>query len=235
LPVPKLVFAVMPGGIASDAKSRGVQLLDLSKIEPTTAVLTLIGDKEFQASDRASRRILREAREVPPNKKLFLRASSDDHGFPTLFATLASPASPLPAYDSAAIKVPPDPPLDRKAPRPARPKWSPDMVLSGEQQVLLGQLGRNGIDTLDYLAFWKTFDMAADSAFHGSGDMAALKNDPAFVDMSRWSDTWPVRRMFAETPKPVDPVAATAAVTPARVAPAATKMPVTRQRGRTQR
>ena len=232
LPVPKLVFITMVGGIASDEKSRGIQLADLSKIDPSTAIIAMIGDREFQASDRASRRILREATEVPPNKKLFMRAGSDDHGFPSLSATLASPGAPLAAYDSAAIKVEPDPPVDRKAPRPPQPKWSADMVLSGEQQVLLAQLGRNPIDTLDYLAFWKTFDMAADSAFNGSGDLATLRNDPAFLDMQRWSDTWPIRRLHAEVPKPVD---ATATTPVARAAPAATKMPVTRQNKRQKR
>ena len=229
LPVPKLVYITMAGGIASDDKSRGIQLADLSKIGPATAMIAMIGDREFQASDRASRRILREATEVPQNKKLFMRAGSDDHGFPTLSATLAAPGSPLAAYDSAQIKVEPDPPIDRKAPRPPQPKWAPDMVLSGEQQVLLAQLGRNPIDTLDYLAFWKTFDMAADAALNGTGDLVALRNDPAFLDMQRWSDTWPIRRLHAETPRAVD---ATATAPVARAAPIPSKMPVTRKRPR---
>jgi pimeloyl-ACP methyl ester carboxylesterase len=229
LPVPKLVYITMVGGIASDEKSRGVQLADLSKIDPSTAIIAMIGDREFQASDRASRRILREATEVPPNRKLFMRAGSDDHGFPTLSATLAAPGAPLAAYDSAQIKVEPDPPLDRKAPRPPQPKWSADMVLSGEQQVLLAQLGRNPIDTLDYLAFWKTFDMAAEVALNGSGDLVALRSDPTFLDMQRWSDTWPIRRLHAETPRAVD---ATATAPVARAAPIPSKMPVTRKRQR---
>jgi hypothetical protein len=56
LPVPKLVFAVMPGGIASDEKSRGVQMGDLSKVDPSVSIVTIVGDREFQASDRLSRR-----------------------------------------------------------------------------------------------------------------------------------------------------------------------------------
>ncbi|MDB5558127.1 MAG: alpha/beta hydrolase [Enterovirga sp.] len=232
LPPAKLVFITMVGGIASDEKSRGVQLAELSKIPPSTAIIAMVGDREFQASDRASRRILREATEVPQNKKLFMRAGSDDHGFPALSATLASPGSPMSAYDSGTIKVEPDPPVDKKAPRAPQPKWSADMVLSGEQHVLLAQLQRNPTDSLDHLAFWKTFDMAAESAFNGSGDMAALRNDPAFLDMQRWSDTWPIRRLAAEVPKAID---ATATAPVARAAPAATKMPVTRQNKRQRR
>jgi hypothetical protein len=39
----------MVGGIASDEKSRGIQLADLSKVDPQTAIITMIGDREFQA------------------------------------------------------------------------------------------------------------------------------------------------------------------------------------------
>lgn len=224
LPVPRLVFSVMPGGIASDPASRGIPLSDLGQVPGTTAIVTLIGDRDAQPSDRASRRILREAAEVPASRKLFLRVLSDDHGFPALSATLASAGSPKEGYESAPIKVPPDPPVDPKAPRVQRPRWSADMVLSGEQTILVQQLGRNTIDTLDYLGFWKCFDMAADAAFAGT-DLAGLRTDPAFVDMGRWSDGWPVKRLVAETPRPVDASAAPVE----RVAPAPTKMPVTRR------
>lgn len=213
LPVPKLIFAVMAGGIASDAKARGVPLENLGEIDPSTSIVTMIGDREFQAADRASRRILREATGVPVAKKLFMRAGSDDHGFPTLSATLASPAGAKTGYDAAAITVPPNPPPDPKAPRPQPPRFTPDMVLTGEQTILLGQLQRNVTDALDYLAYWRIFDAAAAAAF-GKTDMATLRVDPTFLDMGRWSDGWPVRRLSAETPKPVDPTA-TATTTPA--------------------
>ena len=223
LPVPKLVYASMPGGIASNEKSRGIQLADLSNIDASTVVVTMVGDREFQAADRASRRILRETSAVPVNRKLFMRAASDDHGFPTLSATLSSPASPKEGFGSDAIKLPPDPPADRNAPRVTRPRWSPDMVLSGEQTVLVAQLQRNVTDTLDWLAYWRTFDLIAAAAFSG-GDMAALKADASFADMGRWTDGWPVRRLAAEIPKPADltaqPVARAVAPTPAEAPPA---------------
>ncbi|HEV7873459.1 MAG TPA: alpha/beta hydrolase fold domain-containing protein [Enterovirga sp.] len=224
LPVPKLVFLMMPGGIASDEKSRGIQLADLSQIDPGTDMIAMVGDREAAASERVSRRILRAASEVPPSRKLFMRAGSDDHGFPTLSATLAAPGAPLDGYDTAAIKLPPDPPRDPKAPREAVPRWSADMVLSGEQQVLLNQLNRNVIDTLDWLAFWRTFDIAADAAF-ASGELAPLlRTEPALLDMGRWSDGWPVRRLAAETPR------AESAAPVTRVAPAPSKMPVIRKK-----
>ena len=225
LPVPRLVYASMPGGIASNEKSRGIQLADLSSIDSATVVVTMVGDREFQAADRASRRILRETSAVPVTRKLFMRAASDDHGFPTLSATLSSPASPKEGFGSDAIKLPPDPPVERNAPRAPRPRWSADMVLSGEQTVLVAQLQRNVTDTLDWLAYWRTFDLIAASAFSG-GDMATLKADASFADMGRWTDGWPVRRLAAEIPKAVDP----AAQPVARVAPPAIKPAAARKR-----
>jgi allantoicase len=74
------------------------------------------------------------------------------------------------------------------------------MSLSGQQTVLTQQLGSNAVDTLDYLAFWKTFDMAAAAAFSGK-DAAFLRRDPKFVDMGTWTDGWPVRRLSADMPK----------------------------------
>jgi dienelactone hydrolase len=200
LPTPKLVFGVMTGGLARDAKARGIQLVDLSQIDPSTLLVTVIGDRDQRPSDQASRRLLKEASAVPPERKIFLRALSDGHGFPVLSATLASPAAQKDAFDAAQIKLPPDPPRDPKAPRPAAQKWSADMVLSGEQTVLVQQLANNGIDTLDYLAYWRSFDMAAATAFAGR-DGQALQNDPAFTDMGRWSDGWPVKRLGIEVPR----------------------------------
>jgi dienelactone hydrolase len=199
LPVPKLVLGAMPGGIASDAKSRGILLEDLSDLDGSTMLVVMSGDREYIASDRAGRRILKEATAVPATRKLFMRVSSDAHGYPPVSATLASPGSPKTEYDAAAIKLPPEPPRDPKQKPPAF-RWSADMALSGEQTVLTQQLGLNAIDTLDYYAFWKTFDMAAEAAFAGK-DATTLRSDPKFVDMGTWSNGWPMRRLSAEMPK----------------------------------
>ncbi|MGU3542860.1 alpha/beta hydrolase [Methylobacterium sp. A52T] len=202
LPVPKLIFAVMPGGIASGPKSRGIALTDLSAIDPATLIVTMVGDKDTRAADLAAKRLLREASAVPLERKLFVRALSDDHGFPALTATLASPAGVDTAYDGGAIKQGPEPkdaPKDATKPPPFR--WSADMALSGEQQTLVSQINLARVDALDYLGFWKTFDLAAAAAFAGS-DATALKNNPRLADMERWSDGWPVKRLAVETPRP---------------------------------
>lgn len=202
LPVPKLIFAVMPGGIASGPKSRGIALNDLSAIDPATLIVTMVGDKDTRAADLAAKRLLREASALPLERKLFVRALSDDHGFPALTATLAAPAGVDTAYDGGAIKPGPEPkdaPKDATKPPPFR--WSADMALSGEQQTLVSQINLARVDALDYLGFWKTFDLAAAAAFAGS-DAAALKNNPRLADMERWSDGWPVKRLAVETPRP---------------------------------
>lgn len=199
LPAPRLVFAVMPGGIASDSRSRGIPLKDLSEISPETLVVTMIGDRDARAADLAARRILREASAVAPERKLLVRVLSDDHGFPSLTATLAAPAGVDASFDGGAIKMPPEPPRDSR--QPATPfKWSADMSLTGEQTTLVAQLGNARTDSLDYLAFWKTFDLAATAAFSGA-DATGLKGNPRTSDMERWADGWPVKRLVLETPK----------------------------------
>ncbi|GJE77011.1 alpha/beta hydrolase [Methylorubrum suomiense] len=206
LPAPKLVFAVMPGGIAQDAKSRGIPLGELGTIDAGTLLVTMIGDKDARAADAAARKILRDASSVPPERKLFVRALSDDHGFPALTATLTSPAGLDAAYDSGPIKLPPDPPGEKPPPF----RWSADMALSGEQTQLVAQINNARTDSLDFLAYWRSFDMAAAAAFTGK-DAASLKANPAFSDMQRWSDGWPVKRLGVEVPKAHSPASPAAA------------------------
>ncbi|MCJ2053122.1 chlorophyllase/cutinase-like alpha/beta fold protein [Methylobacterium sp. J-070] len=209
LPVPKLIFAVTPGGIASGPKSRGIALGDLSAIDASTLIVTMVGDKDTRAADLAAKRLLREASAVPLERKLFVRALSDDHGFPALTATLAAPAGLDTAYDGGAIKPGPEPKdAGKDAPKPPPFRWSADMALTGEQQTLVSQINLARVDALDYLGFWKTFDLAATAAFGGS-DAVALKNNPRLADMERWSDGWPVKRLAVETPRPTPAAQAT--------------------------
>ena len=201
LPVPKLIFAVTPGGIASGPKSRGITLGDLAAIDPSTLIVTMVGDKDTRAADAAAKRLLRDASAVPLERKLFIRALSDDHGFPALTATLAAPAGIDTAYDGGAIKPGPEPKDAKDAAKPPPFRWSADMALTGEQQTLVSQINVARVDALDYLGFWKTFDLAAAAAFGGS-DAVSLKNNPRLADMERWSDGWPVKRLAVEMFRP---------------------------------
>jgi hypothetical protein len=201
LPVPKLVLALMPGGVATDAKSRGIVLADLGQIDPATLFITMSPDRDHLPADRTGRRLLKEAANVPLERKLFMRALSDGHGYPAFSATLASPGSFNEGYDGAKITVAPDPKGDPKAESLRRQKWSADMVLTGEQTVLVQQLANNATDPLDWFGYWKTIELTAGAAFAGK-DGQALRNDPALTDMGRWSDGWPVKRLVAEAPRP---------------------------------
>ncbi|KAA2241078.1 poly(ethylene terephthalate) hydrolase family protein [Salinarimonas soli] len=202
LPRPKLYFGLMPGGIASDAKERGIMLEALDKIDDALMV-TMIGDRDHIPSDRAARRIHRGASGVALERKAFLRILSDDHGFPPVSATLASPGSYNAAYDGTKLQAPPDPPRD---PKGQRWKWSADMALTGPQTVISQQLASNATDVLDYNGFWKTLDLAMQTAF-ANGDGMTLRRIPALFEMGRWSDGWPVRRITADNLKPEPPAA----------------------------
>ncbi|MCJ2138188.1 alpha/beta hydrolase [Methylobacterium sp. J-026] len=232
LPVPKLIFAVTPGGIASGPKSRGIALGDLSAIDPSTLIVTMVGDKDTRAADMAARRLLREASAVPFERKLFVRILSDDHGFPALTATLAAPAGLDTAYDGGAIKAAPEPKdATKDDPKPPPFRWSADMALTGEQQTLVAQVNLARVDALDYLGFWKTFDLAAAAAFAGS-DATTLKANPRLADMERWSDGWPVKRLAVETPRQAPAAQAKMPAAPAKDPSAQAKAPATPARRR---
>jgi dienelactone hydrolase len=201
LPTPKLYFGVMPGGIASDPKERGILLADLEAIDPATLMVTLIGDRDHLPADRSARRILRAASKVPLDRKAFLRILSDDHGFPPVSATLASPGSYRETFDGTKLPAPPDGPRDPKA---QRWKWSADMALTGPQTIISQQLASNATDVLDYNGFWKALDLAMQTAFAG-GDAMVLRRNAALFDMGRWSDGWPIRRMTADNLRPEVP------------------------------
>lgn len=212
LPMPKLVLSLMPGGVAKDGDTRGIPMPDLSHIDASTMLITMNGDLDHAPGDRIAKRILQETTSVPSTRKLFMRVSSDRHGYPLLSATLVSPGSNNPDYAAEKIPLPPSAVVEeqpapvkvkgKRAQQEKKPKsnWSPDMALTGTQTTLTMQLGTNGVDNLDYRAFWKTLDMASEAAFAGK-DTTDLKANPAFVDMGIWSDGWPVRRLGSEIPK----------------------------------
>ena len=105
LPVPKLVVALTPGGIASDAKARGILLADLKHPPPRNADRD--DDRRPRPPSKRSRgqAHLERGGSRANERKLMIRALSDDHGFPALSATLASPGAPKEAYDGTKIKI----------------------------------------------------------------------------------------------------------------------------------
>ncbi len=225
LPQPKLILCLMPGGIAKDAEDRGIKLADLSKLKPSTMLLVMNGDQEHAPADRTGRLIFTEASAIPNSNKLFMRVASDRHGYPTLSASLVSPGSSKAEYATDKIPLPPSAmPQDASKPagkrNPARNsaahKALGDAALTGSQHTLSAMLSGNLTDSVDYRGFWKTLDLAIETAAAGR-DALALKGNPALADMGSWSDGWPVRRISAETPKDVVPEPVVAEPEPAPV------------------
>jgi hypothetical protein len=196
LPVPKLVFALMPGGVATDPKSRGIPLADLSGLDPKTMLVAMSPDREHLASDRLGRRILKEATSVPAERKLFMRVLSDDHGFPALSATLASPGSVKEDYDGRGSS----------SPRTARHASEPAEVdarhgahrRADRSGAAVGQQPRQLHGLLRLL---EDLRRRGGCGLRGARRASASQRS-AFTDTGRWSDGWPVRRLAVETPRP---------------------------------
>ncbi len=211
LPIPKVVFAAIPGGLAAEAKLvngkpvagalRGIPLADLSQVPANTYIISAIGDREHQPSERTTRRLFRETTQVPAVNKVFMRVQSDDHGYPPHVINLTAPGSYKPDFDITKITLPVAPPLPKgqRAPRPVR---ALDANLSGEQHQLVQQMERSRTDVADYLGFWKILDLALIHAFQ-EGDATAFRNDQRLVDMGRWSNGWPVKRINVEAPREI--------------------------------
>jgi hypothetical protein len=95
LPVPIALLATVPGcGCLSD---------DLSAVPATTRLVVVVGSDDYFAGDAAARRIWAGLRQIPADRKDYLRLMSDDHGGPVLVADHPMPATaewgPLDALD----------------------------------------------------------------------------------------------------------------------------------------
>lgn len=225
LPVPKIIFTAIPGGLAAEtpleqgikqtspknapkppaATSKGIPVADLSQIPANTFFVSAIGDREHQPSERTTRRLFRDATQIQPMNKVLLRLQSDDHGYPPHIMNLTAPGSFKAEYDISKIKLPASPPPP-KGQRQQRVVRAPDANLSGEQYQLVQQMERSRVDLADYMGFWKALDLTLLHGFQ-SGDANALRNDPRLADMGRWSNDWPVKRINIEAPKEIAPQA----------------------------
>jgi len=214
---PQLIFGLMPGGIARDAKSTGIPLADLSEVSALTSVVMMSADRASTATDRTAKQILHHTMQVSYDRKLYIKVFSDAHGYPTLSATLMSPGAPNSHYapdmlEKPAAKVTEEEEIAapagkgkkgnrQKKGRKRIPPPPPASQVSGEQAMLAKQIFSNRVDPLDYYAYWKTFEMLANMAFAG-GELALLQNDPEFVGMGIWSDGFPVKRLRVEVLEP---------------------------------
>ncbi|MCL6583855.1 MAG: alpha/beta hydrolase fold domain-containing protein [bacterium] len=85
LPTPRAIMPVEPGWIST------VPLENLSMIPSDTLLLTVVGDQDFIAGDRAAKEIFYRSSQIPLEKKDFVIMLSDYHGHPPLKADHFAP------------------------------------------------------------------------------------------------------------------------------------------------
>lgn len=221
LPVPKLVFAVTPTRIPTDAKTRAVPLSDLASVNAATNVVVVTGDRDTVAGEAGARAILRAVAPVlKAEHRLLIRVNSDNHGQPPLVAGHYSAASPNEAYDLAkiedAMKAPPAPAAgagttkDKAAERAAREAARKDQTerwfRARQEQTDLQMMEMQKTDAFDFYGLWRTLDIALERTFSG-GDAASIRRDNRIYDMGLWNDGWPMRRLTIESPRDQTPPA----------------------------
>lgn len=236
LPSPRLVFGAMPAKPAAE-RGKGLPLADLSGLDPKTVLVMLVGDRDTVAGEGGGRQVIRAASGLPVERRLLVKVPSDNHGQPALAASHYAPVAPSSAYDLQAIAGALDQP-GKAAPAGAAPR---DKTAREQARKDAGELWRTGyserqempnydaqeVDAMDWYGLWRPFDLARDVVFAG-GDAVALKRDGRLYDMGLWSDSWPVRRLNAESPKP-EPPKLEAAPSPQAVSPSPPTKPGSRR------
>jgi hypothetical protein len=176
--------------------SAGAQVLgDLSRLQPGTLLITVVGDRDTRAGDREARRIWLETSRVRPIDKAYVVLNSDDHGFPALVADHGAPAAAAPGATLGLLgaglvgRI-----VKGRLRRGAR--GSQGGAADELSPEALGQL-----DALDWYGTWKLFDALTDQAFYGFNGSYALGDGPEQGFMGLWSDGVPVKRLTVLTPR----------------------------------
>lgn len=205
LPAPRLVYAVAPGNSWGSDRMK-TPLGDLSLLPESVNIVTVLAETDTIARDTDARKIARQSVNVPINRKMIVKVSTDTHGTPVLTATHWSAAAAAEGYDIADIALvkneaaqpaPAAPPSGRRGQRPVVTEEKP-------KPVELGEFGGASVDALDWFAYWKTLDLALAASFAGE-DTMPIRRDPLFASMGQWSDGWPVKRLTFETVKEAVP------------------------------
>jgi len=187
LPTPRAVMCVEPGVGPTPA---GAEVLgDLSRLQPGTLLVTLVGDRDTRAGDRDARRIWLETTRVRPADKAYVVMNSDDHGEPALVADHSAPAAAAPGATLGLLGG-----LGRAVRRRRRQGGAQQGAPAAPEAV-----GR--IDTLDWYGTWKLFDGLTDEAFYGFNRGYALGGGSDQTFMGLWSDGVPVRRLSVLIPR----------------------------------
>ncbi|HEY4029196.1 MAG TPA: hypothetical protein VGM25_02550 [Caulobacteraceae bacterium] len=192
LPGPRAVMCVEPG--VGPTPGADQVLGDLSRLQPGTLLVTVVGDRDTRAGDRDALRIWRGATRVRDPDKAYVVMNSDDHGSPALVADHQAPAAAAPGATLGLLGgLVGGGPVRKLARRRAGQAGDGAAALSPEA------IGR--LDALDWYGTWKLFDALTDEAFYGFNRSYALGGGPDQTFMGLWSDGVPVRRMSVLTPR----------------------------------
>ncbi|MGL4325742.1 MAG: chlorophyllase/cutinase-like alpha/beta fold protein [Beijerinckiaceae bacterium] len=202
IPRPRLVFSLMPG-VSKGSARFATPLVDMAAMPADTMLLTLTGESDNIVRDSDARKLIRDAVNVPPPRKMLFKMPTDTHGTPSLFATHIAPMAVHDAYEMDSIAV-----TATLTPEPAKPvaRGRAAAAAAPARSPQPEQLGNVTLDTLDWQGFWKILDVAMPLAFAGQ-DTTPVKNFPNLTAMGQWSDGWPVKRIAFESarePKPED-------------------------------
>jgi len=187
LPTVRALMSVEPGLTRSPAK---VPMADLKKIESTTLLLSVAGDRDTLVEDYDAKRIYYESTQVAANNKDFVRLVTDEHGSPALIANHRAPTAFDKQYDNGEGDL-----TNRRSRETSGSMGTADEGVRPESaQIPL-------VDALDYYGVWKLFDALCDAAFFGKNREFALGDTPQQRFMGKWSDGVPVKELVV-TDKP---------------------------------
>ncbi len=88
IPRPRAIMLVEPGGYCLAECMAG-----LSRIDPATRMLVLVGDHDTDVGDETARQFWAASPQIPPANKDYITVVSDDHGIPILNANHYFPLS----------------------------------------------------------------------------------------------------------------------------------------------
>ena len=167
LPLPRAVFAVQSGNTWLRFSGHQIPREDFTKIPSDTLLLVLQGDGDRVALDREGREIVTMATAVPHENKRLVVLFTDSHGRPKVSSSHLACLARDDAYDAEAIA-------------------SDSQLAAAERQI--------EIEPQDYLVYWRLLD-ALIAAPAGCTLKQALGDEPSALDLGRWSDGTPIRRL----------------------------------------
>ena len=169
IPVPGAVMCVQPGKTWQPADFLNIPLEDLSKIDPKTLLLTVVGDRDTVVKDIDAKRIFEESHNVPFSNKDYIILMSDNYGMPPLLANHYTPSASLRQYGSEIVRT-----------------GKIKSITISNPAIFDGYM--DDIDAFDFYGLWKFFDGLCDAAFYGKNKKYALGNTPEQKFMGKWSD-----------------------------------------------